>query len=156
MVSILCTWGRTRCRFVAENVLIIALFACVLVLRPASDYAAETWADAALPIQHGLELWLDASRATGDLPLPANGKLNQWKDASGKNRTLAQPDANAQPSLLKIGGAAIVRFDGIDDQLRAVELNSKLDSFTIVIVAAARQNSGGFSALMAANAANKS
>ena len=60
-----------------------------------------------------------------------------------------------QPSLLKIGNAAIVRFDGIDDHLRAVKLDAKLDSFTIVIVAAPRQNMGTFAAFMALNAANE-
>ncbi len=117
--------------------------------------AAEKWSDPALPVQDGLELWLDASRATGATPIPAESKLKQWQDASGKNRALQSPDANAQPSLLKIGNAAIARFDGIDDQLRATGLGAKLDSFTIVIVAAARQNVGGFSALMALNATNE-
>ena len=72
-----------------------------------------------------------------------------------RTATCSPPDANAQPSLLKIGNAAIVRFDGIDDQLRAVKLGAKLDSFTIVIVAAPRQNLGAFAAFMALNAANE-
>jgi putative heme-binding domain-containing protein len=124
-------------------------------LSSLSNYAAELWADPKLPVRDGLELWLDATRAAGDQSLAADGKLDQWRDASGKNRNLKAPDAKAQPVLLKIGGAAIVRFDGIDDELRAVSPGVKLDSFTIVIVAAPRQNMGAFAAFMALNAANE-
>ncbi len=131
-----------------------ALFA-VVFLSQISGYAAEPWANAEMPVRDGLELWLDASRATGDGSLPADGKLREWRDASGNNRTLLSPDENARPPLLKIGNAAIVRFDGIDDQLRAVQQNASLESFTIVIVAAPRQNAGNFAALMAFNAANE-
>ncbi len=138
----------------AASCIVAALFAFVFLSCFSSD-AAEPWSDPALPVHDGLELWLDASRATGATPIPAESKLTQWQDASGKNRTLVPPDANAQPSLLKIGNAAIVRFDGIDDQLRATGLGAKLDSFTIVVVAAVRQNLGGFSALMAINATNE-
>src|SRR4051812_11644543 len=118
-------------------------------------FAAETWADPNLHVRDGLELWLDATHATGDQTSPADGKLNQWRDASGKNRNLLAPGANAQPSLLKIGNTAIIRFDGVDDQLRAVKIGARLDSFTIVIVAAPRQNLGSFSAFMSLNAANE-
>src|SRR4051794_23656408 len=119
------------------------------------SYSAEPWSDPSLPVREGLELWLDAFRATGEKPLPADGKLKQWRDASGKNRNLQSPDSNCEPSLLHVGNSAIVRFDGIDDQLRGVKANGKLDSFTIVTVAAPRQNQGAFSAIVALNAANE-
>ncbi len=134
---------------------VIATVVSISFLSCPSNYAAEPWADSKLPVRDGLQLWLDATRANGDGSLPADGKLNQWRDASGKNRNLKPPNANAEPSLLKIGNAAIVRFDGIDDQLRAVKLAATLESFTIVIVAAPRQNMGGFAAFMALNAANE-
>lgn len=121
----------------------------------AFNYAAEPWASPDLPVRDGLELWLDASRANGETPT-VDGKLKEWRDASGKKRTLVSPEENAQPTLLKIGNAAIVRFDGIDDQLRAVKQDRELDLFTIVVVAAPRQNPGNFSAMMAFNAKNES
>src|SRR5436190_7831813 len=99
----------------------VAILKCVFVamvslslLSSRCSCAAEPWADANLPIRDGLELWLDATHATGNGQLPADGKLNLWRDASGKNRNVQSPDANAEPSLLKIGNVAIVRFDGID------------------------------------------
>ena len=131
-----------------------ALFA-FFFLSGLSSYAAEPWANADLPVRDGLEFWLDASRATADVPPPVDGKLKQWRDASGKNRTFLSPEISSQPSLLKIGNAAIVRFDGIDDHFRAVNQNASLDAFTIVMVAAPRQNPGHFSALMAFNAENE-
>ena len=129
---------------VAITKYIITALASVIFFISSSSYAAEPWADPKLPVHDGLEFWLDATRATGDRRLPADGKLNKWRDASGKNRNLKPPDASAQPSLLKIGNAAIVRFDGIDDHLRAVKLGAKLDSFTVVLVAAPRQQHGRF------------
>src|SRR5712671_270777 len=134
---------------------VIAATVSLCFLSNSDSYAAEAWVDPNLHVRDGLELWLDAARAMGDQPVLVDGKLDQWRDASGKNRNLRPLDANAQPLLLKIGNAAIVRFDGIDDQLRAVKLGSKIDSFTIVIVAAPRQNMGGFAAFMALNAANE-
>src|SRR4051794_37525376 len=136
------------------NKYIAALVSLIVLSSPAS-HAAEPWADPKLPIRDGLELWLDATRATGDQPAQVDGKLNKWRDASGKSRDLTPPDASAEPSLLKIGAAAIVRFDGIDDHLRAVKLGAKLDSFTIVLVAAPRRNMGAFAAFMALNAVNQ-
>src|SRR5258707_1004310 len=46
-------------------------------------------------------------------------------------------------------------FVGIDDQLRAVKLGAKIDSFTIVLVAAPRQNTGAFAAFTALNGADE-
>ena len=134
--------------------LVAAVALCFFLQARASD-AAETWAEKTLSVLDGLELWLDASHATGDAPLPADGKLKQWRDASGRKRDLESPDANTQPALHKLGNAAIVRFDGIDDQLRAVKLGTQLDSFTAVIIAAPRQNRGAFAAFFAINRANE-
>jgi hypothetical protein len=140
---------------VAVKNYIIAALVSFIFLVSRSNCAAEPWTDPKLPVRDGLEVWFDATRANGDQPTPTDGKLNRWRDASGKNRNLMPPDASAQPSVLKIGAAAIVRFNGIDDQLRAVKLGAKLDSFTVVLVAAARRNMGAFAAFMAVNAANQ-
>src|SRR4051794_34012586 len=134
---------------------VIAAAVLFSLLSNRHTFAAEMWADPNLQVRDGLELWLDATHATGDQTSPANGKLKEWQDASGKKRSLLSPDESARPSLLKIGSTGIVRFDGIDDQLRAVKVSVGLDSFTIVIVAAPRQNLGSFSAFMSLNAPNE-
>ena len=153
---VFCSFSRSlQSGHVALIKYIIAALLSFILLSSQSSDATEAWADPKLPVHDGLELWLDATRAAGDQPAPVDGKLNKWRDASGKNRNLKPPDASAQPSLLKIGAVAIVRFDGIDDQLRAVKLDAKLDSFTIVLVAAPRRNMGAFAAFMALNAANE-
>jgi putative heme-binding domain-containing protein len=119
-------------------------------------FAAESWADANMPVQGGLELWLDASRAApSDAEWPANGKLVEWRDASGHKRNVGQDSEAARPKLTKVGDVAVVQFDGVDDHFRAVGQNAKLEEFTLVIVAAPRQKLGGFRALMALNASNE-
>ncbi len=147
--------GIPQWRRVAARRCVVATALALSYFCSSSTCAIEPWSDPKLPVRDGLELWLDATHATGDQQPAADGKLNQWRDASGKNRNLQSPVASAQPALLKIGGAAIVRFDGIDDQLRAIELGAKLDSFTVVIVAAPRRNMGAFTAFMALNGKNE-
>src|SRR5205085_11405129 len=61
--------------------------------------------------------------------------------------------ADARPTRLPAGGSAVVRFDGLDDHLRAVKLGAELETFTVFLVAAPRQNSGGFRGALALNAA---
>jgi putative heme-binding domain-containing protein len=117
--------------------------------------AVEKWADPRLPVTAGLELWLDASRANGDQLMPHDGKLEVWYDASGKGRHLRQPAADARPTRLPAGGSAIVRFDGLDDHLRAVKQAAELETFTVFLVAAPRHNPGGFRAALAFNAAGR-
>src|SRR4029079_6271093 len=76
-------------------------------------------------------------------------------DSSGKGRNLSQPNEKAQPALIKFGGIGVVRFDGIDDNLRAIQQNAKLNSFTSVIAADPLRNLGDFTPFMALNAANQ-
>lgn len=113
--------------------------------------AIERWADASLPVGKGLEIWLDASRASGEVAVH-EGKLERWLDASGNTRHVTAPNPAAQPQLLQIGEMGIVRFDGVDDHLRAIRLGGKLDSFTIVMVAAPRRNLGNFAGFLSLNA----
>jgi putative heme-binding domain-containing protein len=117
--------------------------------------AAEPWADVKLGVQDGLQLWLDATRAAGDQPIPVDGTLATWRDASGRRRDLAQQDDKLQPRVLKLGEAAIVRFDGLDDHLRLIGQGAELKSLTIFLVAAPRQNAGAFRGLFALNKAGE-
>ncbi len=130
--------------------------ACLALISAQSGRAGpERWADAKLPVRDGVALWLDAGRPTGDKPPPPDGKLAEWRDASGKGRHLRQPLPEARPRWLRAGEAAVVRFDGVAAHLRAVKLAAELKSFTVFVVAAPRQNLGGFSGLLAFNAAGQ-
>ena len=130
--------------------------AAVALLALASTAAAagpEPWADPKLPVKDGLELWLDASRAAGAEKSPApGGKLAAWADGSGKGRHVRQASADARPTLLKVGDAGLVRFDGEDDHFRAVGQAGELRDFTLFLVLAPRANIGDFRGFFATNA----
>uniref|UniRef100_A0A7C2JY32 Cytochrome c domain-containing protein n=1 Tax=Schlesneria paludicola TaxID=360056 RepID=A0A7C2JY32_9PLAN len=126
--------------------------ATALSIHSTAVGAAEPWADDRLGVRDGLQLWLDASRAGGDQPVVTGSPLAKWADASGRGRHLSQPAENSRPTVLKVGNAAIVRFDGLDDHLRAVKQNAELRAWTVFVMAAPRQNLGGFPGLLAFNA----
>lgn len=128
--------------------------ALALVVAATATAAAEPWADPKLPVRDGLELWLDASRAAGKEKSPASGgKLAGWADGSGKGRRVAQPGADARPTLLKVGDAGLVRFDGVDDHLRAVKQPGELGDFTLFVVLVPRSNGGDWRGFLGTNAA---
>src|SRR5579871_6305771 len=131
--------------------------ACLVALALAADRAAaqEKWADPRLPVTAGLELWLDAARASGDQVAPHDGKLEVWYDASGKGRHLRQAVAAARPTRLPAGGTAVVRFDGMKEHLRAVKQGAELRTFTAFVIAIPRYNAGGFRGVLAFNAAGQ-
>ena len=74
------SWGRTSGRVVA--ICSIAVAASFSFLSVPYGYAVEPWADPNLPVRDGLELWLDATHATGDQAPPADDKLSQWRDVA--------------------------------------------------------------------------
>ncbi|HVL11808.1 MAG TPA: hypothetical protein VM529_04555, partial [Gemmata sp.] len=101
---------------------ILSTLVLAFVLVPAAR-AVEPWADPKLPVKDGLELWLDAGRidATSKAAkekLPVGGKLAAWFDGSGKGRHVRQAAEGARPTVMKVGDAAVVRFDGEDDHFR--------------------------------------
>ncbi|OWK39129.1 hypothetical protein FRUB_06211 [Fimbriiglobus ruber] len=108
-----------------------------------------------MTVRDGLELWLDAARATGAEKPPADNRLARWSDASGKGRHLTQSRDDARPVRIPFGGVAIVRFDGIDDHLRAVKQATELDAFTVIVVGIPRTNPGPFRGMLAFNAAGQ-
>jgi type 1 glutamine amidotransferase len=135
--------GRRITALFAAGLFIVAV-ALLLILDPSSSLAAEPWADPQLPVRNGLTLWLDAARASGGEPHPADGPLGQWRDASGAGRHVLQSDAQAQPALVKVGELAVVRFDGADDRLRAVNKQAtELKSFTLVLLAGPQDHGTG-------------
>lgn len=117
--------------------------------------AAEKWVDSRLKAPEGLQMWLDGSHAWGEGIRPFDGKLPVWFDGSGKQRHLRQADVKSQPLVLPHGSISFVRFDGLDDHLRALDQQLKLQSFTLFVVAAPRHNAGLFRALLAGNAKNQ-
>ena len=145
-------WGQLGVE-VGRSLRSIALFGAVAGAISSRAAAVEKWADPKLPVAAGLELWLDAARANGPQLAPHDGQLEVWHDASGNGRHVRQPTAGARPTRMPAGGSAVVRFDGRDDHLRAVKLGAALETFSIFLVAAPRQNPGGFRAALAFNAA---
>ena len=130
----------------------ILVVVLLLGLAPSKTSATEPWADPKLSVHSGLQLWLDASRATGTQPMPVDNKLSAWMDASGKGRHLRQLIREAQPTRLPVGSVALVRFDGMDDHLRAVKQGMKLDAFSVFLVSVPRSNPGMFTGMLAFNA----
>jgi hypothetical protein len=119
--------------------------------------AAEPWADAKLPVTDGLALWLDAARpeaahAANKSNPPADGTLPVWFDGSGNGRHLRQGAAAARPRVVRVGAAAVVRFDGESAHLRFTGGKGELKAFTAFVVAAPRANPGDFRGLLALNA----
>jgi putative heme-binding domain-containing protein len=141
----------------------MTLFRCTAALLFAlaalhSARAVEPWADAKLPVTDGLELWLDAGRLEPGVPKTKliamrDDKLIIWADASGKKRNLKQSTEAAQPTVVKVGEAKVVRFDGVANHMRIInQKGDDLKTFTVFIVAAPRANPGDFRGFFALNA----
>jgi putative heme-binding domain-containing protein len=119
----------------------LLLFACFLPLFAQAQEKP--------PITKGLELWFDAARIQG----PVEGKgLPTWLDGAGLALDLRQAKESERPKLVKFGSKWVVRFDGVDDHLRAVGINKSLEGATVFLVAAPHSNLGSFSGFCAANA----
>lgn len=73
---------------------------------------------AAVPVETGLQLWLDASDASTIVTGPGGG-VQTWMDKSGNNFHATQVDPDKEPALhpTAMGGKPAVRFDGADDGL---------------------------------------
>lgn len=129
------------------------LSACLFMIFGNAIQSAEPWADPKLPVKDGLELWLDATRVA-EKPIP-DGKVETWHDASGKGRHVRQTNEAFRPKKQTVANAALVRFDGIDDHLRAVKQGLTCESFTVIAVVVPRANPGPFRGFFALNAANR-
>jgi len=127
------------------------LVLCALLL-PCGGRAAEPWTDDRLPVQEGVEMWLDASaqaaaRRSLQWPAPApGGSVDFLLDGSGRARHLAAPAPGARPRFRQESQAAFLSFDGRANALSASFLHGELSNATVFIVAAPRSNRGGFRA----------
>lgn len=132
--------------------------AFLLLISPAAARAVEPWADHRLPVTTGLELWLDAgkidvaAKTAKENAVAGDGKLGVWFDGSGQKRHLRQAVEHDRPKLIRVGDAAVVRFDGDGDHLRFTQPSGELKAFTAFLVLAPRENPGGFRGFFATNA----
>lgn len=150
----------------------IRVVACVAGLFALNGaQAADSTTDAAVAQTDGLVLWLDAGQegesrdASAVTNFTSGEPLSAWHDASPAKRHVVQSDPKLQPKLLRVGAAVdagaaqdanwVVRFDGQDDHLRALEVARKLTDFTLFVVAAPHSNSGGYRGLFAFNGQNE-
>ena len=81
-----------------------------------SEYLAAKWlikSVGAPPVTAGLRLWLDAGDESS-LAIGAGGKVSQWKNLTGMERTAAQGAAEFQPAYNPTGlnGKATLSFNG--------------------------------------------
>lgn len=80
---------------------------------------------AATPPLTNLALWLSAgpgycfTDAAGTVPCADTDPVRVWKDRSGNVRDFSQATSGLRPTLRLVSGKWAVRFDGVDDYLRA-------------------------------------
>src|SRR5690606_29060660 len=115
-----------------------------------------------LTILDGLEVWFDACQIAAASPGATTGsdeehaRVKSWPDASGNERHAQQNETAAQPQLIQVRSATVVRFDGVDDHLRVTGNNRTIRAATVFVVAAPQKNAGSFRAFVAANAPQQS
>lgn len=142
-----------------------SLVTVVALAIPAADAAAPPvpppWADSAMPVTKGLQLWLDAgklqaARAAHGRPALLDGTAcDAWYDGSGFGRHVVQNHQAAQPRLASAGEFAALRFDGKEDCLELTGLRKAFENLTLLIVAAPRSNAGFYRALLSAHEIGK-
>lgn len=89
-----------------------------------------------VPVETGLQLWLDASDASTIVPGPGGG-VQTWMDKSGNNFHATQAADAQQPVLnaTAMNGRPAVRFDGADDGLVVDDgLNLSARPYTVFTV----------------------
>jgi len=133
------------------------LLLCCLLL-PCAGRGAEPWSDDRLPVQEGVEMWLDASaqdaaRRSLRLPEASEGSVDFLLDGSGRARHLSAPTPAARPRFRRDSQAAFLSFDGTANALSASFLRGELTNATVFIVAAPRSNGGGFRGFFSFNRA---
>ncbi|HEX6961579.1 MAG TPA: LamG-like jellyroll fold domain-containing protein, partial [Lacipirellula sp.] len=122
--------------------------------------AVEPWADAALKVREGLEIWLDASvqqaarAAIGAEPLEIDAPTGVAYDAARKYG-FTHVAVSKSPTFHTQDDVAYFRFRGIDQHLEA-DLRSgeegpglEFDEISVFVVAAPFHNDGGFQGMLA-------
>jgi hypothetical protein len=109
--------------------------------------AANTWKRSPLqlwlPASTSLQLWLDASdgqslfdATSGGSLVGADGAVARWQDKSGNGRHATQATQSLRPlrKTAIANGYDVLRFDGLDDTLRASNLFNATTDYTIFCV----------------------
>jgi len=131
-----------------------AIVAPLLTAPPVS--AIEPWADVALPVTEGLELWLDASRLVGGQAEVNEGTpVSLWSDASGRGRHLVQPDQKSRPSVTQASNWQAVRFNGKEQHLALYGAHEQFEAVTILVVGTPWSNRGTFRGWLGFGAASQ-
>jgi len=137
---------------------IVAILSLLVVLMPTADTrAAESWADARLPVRDGLIGWYDASvqnaarQSQGQNQWKEDSRVDVWRDGSGAQRDLTQVDKEQRPKIHFDGDLALVGFNGEMTVLGAEGLELVLKETTVFVVGTAFSNDGNFRALLAFN-----
>ena len=109
-----------------------------------SEYLAAKWLIKSVgvpPVTAGLRLWLDAGDASS-LVTGAGGKVSQWKNLTGMERTAAQGTAEYQPTYNPTGlnGKASLSFNGMNALATPVFINYSNHTVFVVAKAAALAN----------------
>ncbi len=96
-------------------------------------------------IPSGLVVHLDAADA-------GVGAVAGLADRAAAGRVFSASEEGTRPTSIQVGDARVLRFDGVDDHLRAIGTGMMAESLTLFIVAAPHANPGDFRGLFAANA----
>lgn len=131
----------------------LATLIAAVALVPATAAGADGPKAPELPVRDGLELWLDVTRLKipkiGMREMLEGAPLEAWPDASEHHRDLRQDAKDKQPRVFAVGESGVVRFDGIDDHLRATGLDLSSEAVTVFLAVAPRSNFGAFQAFFA-------
>jgi len=141
--------------------LLFALTVAMSLVRADAIAQSAEWADKRLTARNGLVLWLDANaiqserKSEKQAPLASGMAIDKWADASGTGRDFLQAAKGDQPTLVQVGDAWIVRFDGDTDHMRCTSVPGEVRAATIFMVASPHQNLGDFRGFLATNAPSK-
>ena len=126
-----------RSRLTAARALVAVVMAGVVIGSTPATSSAE--------LPSGLVVHLDAADA-------GVGAVASLADRAAAGRAFSAGDEGARPAAIEVGDARVLRFDGVDDHLRALGTGMKAEALTLFIVAAPHANPGDFRGLFAANA----
>jgi len=138
----------------AENRDLSALFFICLCCVCCCERAAATEVTDP-PVTAGLQLRLDVGEAARSAAWQADSAVSQLPSLVNGTVRFGQSNQQQQPRVVQAGDGWVLRFDGADDNLRAVGTGLSAESVTLFIVAAPHANAGDFRGLFAANAADR-
>lgn len=125
-----------------------SVFTCCGGVFAAAVSAAEP------PVTAGLKLHLDAGKTAVADGWKPDAAVSTWPGGTSNAVTFRAGDQSQRPRAVQAGDGWVLRFDGENDNLRAVGTGLSSSSVTLFLVAAPHANAGDFRGLFAANAAD--